>query len=107
MISVIFTLLVCSGNYGMAKAVPTIEVPALIDAVVDAIAGDGMQARLDVQIAIFNHTMTAMVETRRAASDHARISKKIMAALVDYIGDLLTDDFANFEIEIKRARSSS
>ena len=105
--SVIFTLIVCVGKCSMAKAVPTIEVPALIEAVVDAIAGEGMQARLDVQIAIFNHTLTAMVETRRAASDHARISKRIMVALVKYLGDLLAEDFANFETEIKRARSGS
>jgi len=91
----------------MAKAVPSIEVPALIDAVVDAIAGEGMQARLDVQIAIFNHTMTAMLQTRRAASAHARISKRIMVALVKYLGDLLAEDFASFEAESKRARRDS
>jgi hypothetical protein len=76
----------------MDKAVPAIEVPVLIDALVDAIAGTEMQARLDVQIAIFNHTMTAIVDTSRAAQEHAQVPRRVMTALVGFMGEALAED---------------
>lgn len=93
MISVIFTWLVCSEEVvEVTNDAPTIELPALLDALVDAVAGTEMQARLDVYVAIANHTMTAIVDTGRAANEHSYISKQVMKALVGFMGETLADE---------------
>lgn len=94
MISVIFTRLVCSEEVvELTKDPPTVAVPALLDALVDAIAGkEETQARLDVQVAIFNHTMTAIVDAGRAADKQSYITKQVMKALVGSMGETLAQD---------------
>lgn len=78
----------------MAKSIPPIEITTLIDALVDAVAGKELQARLDVQIAIFNHTMASIVEASHAAVDQSNMPRRIMRALVRGMDDALADDWA-------------
>jgi hypothetical protein len=76
----------------MARDVPSIEVPALIDALVDAVAGKELTARLEVQIAIFNHAATSPVDAGRTAADHAYLPQRVISALVGCMGDAPGDD---------------
>lgn len=68
---------------------PAIRVTALIDAVVDSVGGADQRERVDVHLAIFNHSMQAIVRASNKAPERARARDRILAALARVIDETL------------------
>ncbi|WP_419316798.1 hypothetical protein ACN2C7_10090 [Caulobacter sp. ErkDOM-E] len=73
----------------MDRDAPAIRVTALIDAVVDSVSGGERQSRVDVHIAIFNHSMLEIVRASEEASERADARQRVLNALVGVIDDVL------------------
>jgi hypothetical protein len=68
---------------------PSIRVTALIDAVVDSVGGADQRKRVDVHLAIFSHSMQAIVLASEKAPERARARGRILAALSRVIDETL------------------
>lgn len=73
----------------MVREAPAIKVTALIDAVVDSIGGVDQRSRVDVHIAIFNHSMLEIVRASEQAPERANARDRILTALAGVIDDTL------------------